>query len=146
MFVDKQAEFSNSQAVTAAAISTNQYDRTLGRNPLVDLGAGAARLFLVVQIDTAFSGGAATGLTITLESDVASTLASAPVVHFNSGVIPTASLVPGGLLLIPMPSGDYKQFTGLRYTPAGGSYAAGAISAFLTTVPQTWRTYANARS
>ena len=146
MFVDKQAEFSNSQAVTAAAISTNQYDRGLGRNALVDLGAGASGLFLVVQIDTAFSGGAATALTITLESDVASTLASAPVVHYSSGAIAAASLVPGGLLLIPMPAGNYKEFVGLRYTPTGGSFGAGAISAFLTTTPQTWRAYANARS
>lgn len=144
MFIDKQAEFSNSQAVTAAAISTNQYDN--GSASIRDLGGALVGIFLVVQVDVAFSGGTGTGLTVTLESDSEATLATSPTVHYSSGVIPVASLVPGTLLVIPLPVGEYEEFVGLRYTPATGSFGAGAISAFLTTQPQTWRAYPNALS
>ena len=139
MFVDKQTEFSNSQAITAAAISTNQYDTNQALSDLGGALAGGA--FLVVQVDVALSGGAATGLTITLESDSTNDLATSPTVHYSSGVIPSASLVPGTLLVIPLPVGNYEKYLGLRYTPAGGSYAAGSVSAFITNTPQNWRAY-----
>lgn len=142
MFIDKQAEFSNSQAITAAAISTNQYDN--GAAPIRDLGGALQGIFLVVQVDTAFSGGTGTELEITLESDSTSNLATAPTVHYSSGAIPAASLVPGTLLVIPLPIGEYQEYVGLRYTP-DAAFGAGAISAFLTTTPQTWRAYPNAR-
>ena len=144
MFVDKQAEFSNSQAITAAAISTNQYDN--GGAAIRDLGGALQGIFLVVQVDVAFSGGAATGLTVTLESDSVSGLSASPTVHYSSGVIPVASLTPGTLLVIPLPVGEYEEFVGLRYTPAGGSFGAGSVSAFLTNAPQNWRAYPNALS
>lgn len=143
MFIDKQAEFSNSQAVTAAAISTNVYDN--GSASIRDLGGALAGIFLVVQIDTAFSGGTGTKLEITLESDSVADLSSSPTVHYSSGEIPVASLVPGTLLIIPLPIGEYEEFVGLRYTP-DASFGAGAISAFLTTNPQNWRAYPNART
>lgn len=141
MFVDKQCEFSNSQAITTTAISTNTYDTGGGKNVLVNHGDVAGAAFLVVQVDAALTGG--TSLAISLESDSTANLATSPTVHFSSGAIPAAQLVPGTLLQIPLPMGNYEQHIGLRYT-AVGTFAAGAVSAFITTQPQTWRAYANA--
>lgn len=141
MRVDKQAEFSNSQAITVTAISANVYDNAPSRNALINHGDLAGGAYLMVQVDTAFVGG--TSLEISLESDSTPNLATSPTVHFKSGAIATAKLVPGNLLAIPLPMGDYEQFIGVRYI-AVGTFTAGAISAFITTTPQTWRPYATA--
>jgi len=140
MIMDKQAEFSDSQAVTATAISTNQYDNG-GGAAVRNLG-GDAGLFLVVQVDVAFAGTAGT-VAISLESDSTSNLATSPTVHFNTGVIGQAALVPGTIAVIPLPFGDYERFLGIRYT-VGGTVTAGSLSAFLTRTPSRVMYYPNA--
>lgn len=141
MWVDKQLEFSNSQAITTTAISANVYD-TGGSPVLKDLGEGASPTFLVVQIDQAFTAAGAATLQITLESDSVNTLAASPTVHYASPVLALATLVPGFQIMIPLPlSGTYERWLGLRYTVATGPMTAGQISAFITTSKQTWRAY-----
>lgn len=120
------------QAITATAISTNVMDlRQPGGTPaVVDNGILGADLFLIVQTIAAFN--TLTSLTITLESDSASTLASAPVVHFSTGAIALASLTANTVLArIALPSADYKRYLGLRYTVTGSNPTLGSLLAYL---------------
>lgn len=144
MFVDKQNEFSDSQVVTATAVSTNVIDTLAnnnGTNPnLVQNLGGFQGAFLVVQVDVAFAGG--TSLAVSLESDSTANLATSPTVHYSSGAIVTANLTAGTLLMIPLPVGNYEKYLGCRYTVVGTMSGGGAISAFLVRDIQNWRPYA----
>jgi hypothetical protein len=146
MLLDKQNEFSDSQAVTATAISTNVIDTMPGNsftNVVQNLGGFAGAAFLVVQVDTTFTAGGAATLTISLESDSTANLATSPTVHFSTAALAVATLTAGRtLLVIPLPLGDFERYLGVRYTVATGPMTAGAISAFLTRDPQTWKPYA----
>jgi hypothetical protein len=145
MLVDKQLEFSDSQAVTTTAISTNVIDTLpMTGNPNLTQNLGGFQgAFLVVQVDVTFTG--ATSMAISLESDSTANLATSPTVHFNSGAILEASLIAGSnggnLIVIPLPAGAYERFLGLRYTVVG-THTAGSISAFITRDIQNWRPYA----
>lgn len=157
MYVDSQAEFSNSQAVTSTAISENVIDilstagpaATLGTytgtNSLLDLGQSNEPIYLVVQTAvTCTDTSSDATLTITLESDDNVSLSSATT-HFSTGAIAFASFATAGtrLVTIALPHGDYQRYIGLRYTVASGPLTAGAFDAFLTTDPAgVRRTYA----
>lgn len=142
MFIDKQLEFSDSQAFTTTSVSTNVIDTlpmTSNPNLTQNLG-GSPAAFLVFQVDTAFAGTAGT-VTITLESDSTANLATSPTTHYSSGAIGQAALVAGYQLVIPLPLGNYERYLGLRYT-VGGTLTAGAVSAFVSRDIQNWRPYA----
>lgn len=143
MILDLQSMFSgtvaadgtkSAQAITATAISTNVIDlrQPSGAPALVDNGIpGGAGLWLVVQTIQAFN--TLTSLTITLESDSAAGLATAPVVHFSTGAIALASLTANTILArVPLPSASYKRFLGLRYTVTGTNPTQGSLLAHLT--------------
>jgi len=144
MYIDTNLEFSDSQAVTATAISANVYDTLsiaagagstgIGGNTAVDLGQ-AADLYLVVQTSvlcTDVSSDAT--LTITLESAADAALTSGPVVHFSTGAMAFATFATAGtrLITVRLPHGLYKRYLGLRYTVANGPLTAGAFDGFLT--------------
>lgn len=154
MYVDTQTEFSDSQAVTSTAISSNVLDlqttstgaatlTSLSPNTIVDIGQGED-VYLVVQTAvTCTDVGSDATLTVTLESDTAVGLASAPVVHFSTGALAFASFATAGTVLaqIKLPNADYKRYLGVRYTVANGPLTAGAFDAFLTTNVQRSKTY-----
>lgn len=134
MILDHQLIFSEAQAVTASAISTNQYDR--GANaPLTVNGAPAlSGLWLVIKTGAAFTG--LTSLTADLVSDSVATLATSPTTHASTGAIALASLGANKIVaILPVPIGDYERFLGVKYTVAGTG-TAGTVSAFLTSDPQ----------
>jgi hypothetical protein len=147
MILDLQTVFSGSttaagvttgQALTATAISDNVVDLRNAATPaLADEGTNPDEEWLIVQVVTAAAGGdAAKTLTITLESDSTANLATAPVVHYTSTAITGATLVAGYVAVrIPLPSGDYKRFLGLRYTVSAG-FTSFQIRAFMTPDPQ----------
>lgn len=142
MILDTQSMFSGSiaadgtrsaQAITATAVSTNVIDlrQPNGAPATADNGILGPMLWLVVIVSQAFN--TLTSLTVTLESDSASTLASSPVVHFSSGAVALASLTAGATIVrTPMPSGDYKRYLGVRYTVTGSNPTLGSVYAFLT--------------
>lgn len=146
MLLDKQLELSDSQAVTATAVSTNIIDRGgASFNTLVDLGPGAGPLWLVCQVDTLFTAAGAATLQVTIESDSTANLATSPTVHYTSPIYAVATLTAGRqLFAIPLPAGDWEQYIGGRYTVATGPMTAGAISLFATRDLQSYRPYANA--
>lgn len=144
MILDLQSMFSGSvaadgtktgQGITATAISSNVMDlrQPNGAPALVDNGIIGGDLWLVVIAQTAAAGGdAAKTLTITLESDSAAGMATAPVVHYSTPAILGSAITAGATLVrILMPSADYKRFLGVRYTVSAG-FTSFNILAFLT--------------
>lgn len=142
MILDRTNEFSDSQAVTATAISTNVIDvNPAAKNATIDYGAGEP-VWLVLQVDTTFTAAGAATLTATLESADNAALSSNPVVHFTTPAIPLSGLTAGTQVArIRLPVGDYKRYLGMRYTVGTGPMTAGAISAFLVKDAQDRKTY-----
>ncbi|QBF27159.1 hypothetical protein EXN22_16215 [Pseudomonas tructae] len=147
MYVDKQLEFSDSQAVTATAISTNVVDlyprgNAVNTNVTRDIGVGED-VYLVVQTDTTATAAGAATVTVTLESSSTADLATTPTVHYSSAANALAALVGSTTLLaIKLPAGQYNRYVGVRYTVATGPLTAGAFSAFITKDVQAFRAYA----
>lgn len=146
MYVDKQAEFSDSQVVTATAVSTNIYDlfpvgNAVNTNDVRDIGVGED-VYLVVQVDaTATAAGAAT-VTITLESSSTADLATTPTVHYSTAANALANLTGGKTLVaIKLPADAYKRYIGVRYTVGTGPLTAGSFSAFFAKDIQAFRAY-----
>jgi hypothetical protein len=137
MILDKETEFSDSQAVTASAISS-----------VIDTGAdvtpknlgGSGPCFLVIQCDVAAAAAGAATVTFSLESDSTADLATSATVHASTAAIGKASLLAGTTIaVLPLPYDDYEEFLGVRYTVATGPLTAGKFSAFLTRTPQFWK-------
>ena len=154
MYVDSQIEFSDAQAVTATAISSNVYDlfsmglgggaTDVTPNTRLDIGQGTDKLYLVVNTAvTATDTGNDATLTITLESADDAGLTTNAQVHYSSGAIAFASFATAGtnLVAIRLPSALFRRYLGVRYTVANGPLAAGAFDAFVTPTLQQNRIY-----
>jgi len=154
MYVDTQLEFSDSQAVTATAISSNvidilstttgaaTLDSKLQPNSLVDIGLGED-VYLVVSTAVAVTDVSSDAtLVITLETDTAVGLGSSTVVA-STGTLAFATYATAGtqVWILKLPPFDYKRYIGLRYTVANGPFTAGAFDAFLTTNVQKNKIY-----
>lgn len=141
MIFSQQLIFSDQQAVTATAVSTNVVDlratgtvykaaSALTRN----LGPGDP-ISLLVQCTEAFA--TLTSLTITLETSDAAALTSSRV-HWSSGAVAAASLVPGYIVpILYIPSAAMLRYMGLRYTVGGSNATAGKITAGIVPAIQT---------
>lgn len=148
MYIDLQSRFSGSttaagvttgDAITATAISGNVMDLRnglLGAQATADESINEHNLWWSVIFDTAATAAGAATVTITLESDLLATLASAPVVHFTTAAIGKATLVAGSVpVQTQLPTGalvPYKRFLGVRYTVATGPLTAGSALSFLS--------------
>lgn len=142
MIIDALLEFSDAQAVTATAISTNVADRgaqAILDNPTQDLGTGED-VYFVVNVGTAFAG--LTSLQADFVSDTAVGLATAPVVHLSTGAVPLATLTGGIVFAAKLPAGSYKRYLGVKYTVAGTG-TGGTVDAFITKDAQLYRAYAD---
>lgn len=144
MYLDKHNEFSDAQAVTATAISTNVID--LGStNTLKDMGNGQP-VYLIIQTQTTCTDtGSDATVTASLESDSTTDLATSATVHFTTGALAFAAYATAGSVLacIALPLGKtYEQYLGVRYTVASGPLTAGKFDAFLTVNASKWAAYA----
>lgn len=140
MILDAQNEFSDSQAVTSTAISTNVIDLDAASIPK-NIG-GSEPLYLVIQTAvTCTDTSSDATVAFTLESDSAAALNSSPTVHFSTGALAFAAYATAGtrVAVTPLPFGDYKRYLGVRYTVASGPLTAGAFDALLTRDPQFWK-------
>lgn len=140
--LDKQLEFSDSQAITVTALSTNVVDTLPGlRAGLVSNLGGPEAAYLVIEVDTTMVGAGAS-LTASLESDSTANLATSPTIHATSGAVPVANLgAKAKVAVMPLPFGAYERYLGVRYTVAGGPFTAGAVSAYITRDPSYWVAY-----
>jgi hypothetical protein len=147
MYLDSRLEFSDGQAVTATAISTNVVDlisNASGKNPVRDIGTGEDVYLVVITRTAATDSGSDATLAVSLESDSTENLATSPTVHFTTGALAFARFSPAGAVLaaVKLPSGDYERYLGVRFTVASGPLTAGNFDAFLTTDVDAWRAYA----
>lgn len=142
MILDTQLLFSEDQAITATAISTNVIRlNAMGTAPgnasalsPRNLGAGTY-VPLLMQVTEGFN--LLTSVTVTLETSAAAAL-TAPVILWSSGAIPLASLIAGfrfGIRVLP--DAALLEYLGLRYTVAGVAATLGKITAALATEVQS---------
>jgi len=124
------------QAITATANSTNVMDTRLNGNgapALVDIGVDDTP-WLVVVVVQAFN--TLTSLQIDLVSDSNSNLATSPVTHFSKTVLLAGLTAGAQVVRVQLPSDDYKEYLGVKYTVNGTNPTQGSVYAFLTPDPQ----------
>jgi len=144
MILDKFLEFSDAQAVTATAISTNVVDLyPLGGNASRDIGNGENIYLIVRTLAAATDVTSDATLTVTFESSNAEDL-SASTVHFSTGALAFATFSPAGteLARFKLPGGNYLRYLGVRYTVAAGPLTGGTFDAFIVKDDQAYRSYA----
>ena len=145
MIFDLQSLFSNAQAITATAISTNVIDQQLTGIPYGnvermkrDLGKGAA-VPLLIQVVESFN--TLTSLTITIETSDDPAFGSGNVVLWTSTAIALANLVagyrvPNSLLPEGLLAGS-KRYLAVRYTVTGTAPTLGKVTAGIVLGVQT---------
>lgn len=136
MFFNQNELFSDGQAVTVTAISTNVIRWPATGTPVGNANPVARRIGqgnpipIIIQVIEAFA--TLTSLTVTLEDADNAALDSNNVVRWTSGAVPVASLVAGYRFdLRFLPESLTKEYLGLRYTVTGTTATAGKITAGL---------------
>lgn len=140
MLFDEQNMFSDAQAITADAASTNFINLgapgTVPHAPAAqkqDIGGGNS-LTIAAQVVEDFVGG--TSLKVQLQMDDNSSFSS-PTVVAESATVAVGDLVAGKMLsLTVVPPGVSEQYIRLNYDVTG-SPSAGKITAGITTGLQT---------
>lgn len=137
MYVDAKLLFSDAQAVTAAAASTDYLDLGSAR----DLGTGQP-LYVVIICDVAMTDGSSNStLTVSLQGD--STTTFTPDGSQTLVTIPALTAV-GTKFVIPIaPELTKYRYLQLYYTPNNGDLTTGSFTAFITTNPQLDAKYAD---
>lgn len=141
MITDLENQFSASQAVTAAAGSTNTYDQGVaGGNAL---GTGE-NLYVVCAVITALTdGGSNAGTVVALEGD--STTSFTP--DGTVDLFTFAQAAAAGTIKIKRLSPDDAplayRYLRLKYTPTTANLTGGAFSAWITNNIQKWTAYAD---
>lgn len=134
MFIDKELTFSDKQAVTASAASSNYYNQ----GTIADLGMSNALLMLGFYEDFAATGAAT--LTVSIQTDDNNTFSSPKTVSSQQYAI--ADLKAGKQYFLPLPIGTDEKYIRVFYTVATGPFTAGKITATIVDKPQYARTYA----
>lgn len=140
MIIDAFNRFSDAQAVTVTAVSTNVVDLGLG-----DKGIGERAFRLRIDaVEAALAAGAAT-VTFDLQTDDNEAFSS-PTVVFSSGAIGKAALGLGARAVdAPVPMG-LQRYVRINYTVATGPLTAGKFSAALVLDTPANVAYADARN
>lgn len=136
MIMDQQNLFSDAQAITVTANSSNVIDTLPSGGPNTKSGIGDGQdISLFAQIGTAFAGG--TSLAISLVSADDAGLTTNVITHYATPAIVTASLTAKSRpVQLDLPYGKYRRYVGLVYTVVG-TMTAGTITAGLVEDLQT---------
>lgn len=121
MLLDKENLFSDAQAITATAVSTNVVDLGTAK----DHGPGEV-LNLLVQVTENFA--TLTSLTVALQTDTVEGFGSVEVVA-QTAAIAAAALKAGYEFKLAIPRQGLKRFLRLNYTVGGSNATAGKITA-----------------
>lgn len=136
MYVDAQNLFSDAQAITASAVSTNIIDLGSAR----DIGVGR-ELYLVVLVDTAFTdAGSDSTVQVDIQTDDNAAFASATTLK-TVGTFAALSAVGSRLIERLNPDLAWEQYIRLNYTVANGNLTTGSLTAFLTVDVHAWTAY-----
>lgn len=142
MILDYLNLFSQAQAVTASAASTDIIDLgpLSGGNDVRDIGPGYPIEFMAHVATTATAAGDAT-VTISLQTSKTSDFASATTL-LQTGAIPVASLKAGYKYVAVVPHGT-QRYLRVNYTVGTGPLTAGAFTAGLLLDADAQRNYAS---
>lgn len=155
MLIDKLDCFSWETALTATAISDVKdllvASGAVGAgstggpsaNTVKDIGTGQTLYLHILVTTTLDSSGEAATLDVTLESDDAAALNTSPTVHITIPQILEAGLAAGTWIAkgIPLPSGAYQRYLGVRYTVGTENFTSGKVSAWISPNRYDDRTY-----
>jgi hypothetical protein len=139
MYVDALLLFSDAQAVTAAAGSTNTVDLGVVRN----VGVGE-ELYVVVSVDVAFTDGSSDStLTVELEGDSTDTITPDDVQRLF--IIPALAAAGAKYIarISPGFAANYR-YLRLKYTPNNGNLSTGSLTAFIANGVEAYSSYADA--
>ena len=123
MILDSQLLFSDAQAITAAAASTNSVDFGATK----DLGLGES-LFIAINVDVAFTdGGSDSTLTVAVQTDTDPAFGSPT----TEAVLTIPALAPiGAAYFVGIDPGVIaERYARLYYTPNNGNLTTGSITA-----------------
>lgn len=126
-FIDKQNYYSEDQAITTTAVSTNAID-----HGLAGIGEGEG-LELIAQVTADFAGG--TSIAVSLQTDSDENFGTVETV-FTTAAIATASLVAGYKFKVGTLPAGLSRHTRLNYTVVG-TMTAGTLSAWVGVDRQT---------
>lgn len=140
MLFDAQNKYSDAQAVTAAAASTNIIDHGIARN----MGVGE-NLYLVVICDVAMTDASSNStLAVTLETDNDVAFGSATTAAQTIGTFAALSAIGTRLVARLAPSALNERYSRLYYTPANGDLSTGSFTAFLVKDIDAYTAYPDA--
>lgn len=128
MYVDKLALFSDAQAVTAAAASTDYMDLGAARN----IGVGQ-ELYVAVTVDVALTDASSDStVTVSLEGDSSTTFTP----DGTQTLFTIPALAAAGQKYYARISPDFAsnyRYIQLRYTPNNGNLTTGSFTAAIVT-------------
>jgi len=133
MILDSQTLFSDAQAITGTAVSTNVVQIGHLTNTPGDMGAGGP-IPLLIQVVEAFDN--LTNLVVTVEVDADAAFSDTKIV--TSVTVLLADLVVGKQIAPQyVPFGTKEAFMRIKYTVGGSSPSAGKITAGISKGNQT---------
>jgi len=122
--LDKNEQFSDSQALTATADSTNYRDNTIDR----DMGAGEP-MAAIIYVETVLGGTSSPTIAVSIETDDNTSFSSGRVIA-TSKAYTVAEVDDGVEIVVPMPMTN-ERYLQLIYTLTGTSPTATVSSYFL---------------
>lgn len=138
MLLDNQLLFSDAQAITATAVSTNVIDTAPFFSGVTGRALGVGKqLYVFWGVDTAFTdSGSDSTVAISVETDDNASMSSATTL---ATMVTLAALSAAGTRgVFALPSGTYERYIAVRYTLANGNLTTGAITSGLTLNPDQW--------
>lgn len=139
MYVDKQLEFSDAQAVTATANSENVVDLGLAGE---DIGAGQ-EMYVVIGLPVAMTdAGSDSTVEVKLVQDDNDALSSPSDVQ-TIGTFGAASAAGSRLFARVAPDAVTERYLGISYTVANGDLTTGSFDAFMTLDIDQFKAYAS---
>lgn len=128
MITDRQHQVSAAQALTSGTIiATDAIDLGQAR----DVGAGEM-MFLVINVDTTFTGGTSVQPQIITGTGVSTTINAGVQVLGSLPALTAAQLVAGALFVFPVPERNPQdrgaRYLGVQYVMVG-TFGAGALTA-----------------
>lgn len=147
MILDKYNEFADAVALSTSGTGRQLVGSQIDTGSVArDLGNGEP-LFLVIQVDTAFTSGGSATVSFELASDASASIATdaSATVHFATAAIPVASLTAGAVVAtVALPMGSYERYLGILANVGTAALTAGKINAFLTPDVSKWAAYPDA--
>lgn len=147
MILDERNEFADATALSTSGTGLQLVGDVIDLGSVArDVGNGE-QLYLVVQVDTAFTSGGSATVAFSLASDAAAAIATdgSASVHFTSAAIPVATLAAGYVAVaVALPMASYERYLGILANVGTAALTAGKINAFLTHDVSKWAAYPDA--